>query len=217
MIYSVGHSILDEHKFEELIDNVDILWDIRSHPGSKWPQFNRQYMETWMERLGKKYVWKPELGGWRNMHLKLRDEFLKYNVDVAKYSGQKFPKGHIAKKFKPQDLPLFEGKTIIRPTWTNVGLYDYSWFMILPEFIEAAQELIELGKTEHVGIMCCECLWWKCHRSMVSDYIVSKSSDILHLQPKFQFHSTVIGNRLERYDTRIIEIWNSRQPASAVP
>jgi len=200
MIYSIGHSTLEIPKFLELIKEIDVVLDVRSHPTSHWPQYRQEEMQQWLPKNGKKYEWEPGLGGWDKRHSPLLEEMKQYDVDLTSYLKGKFPKQTIAKKI--QNYPLFEGS---KPTWTSRGLYDYSFFMKTNEFKDALGKLME--RKENIGILCCELLWWKCHRSMISDVIVYQKSDVVHLQPKRVKHSDVIGNRLSRYDQRIIENW----------
>lgn len=207
MLYSVGHSTLDETSFASLIEPLDVIIDVRSHPTSKWPQFRKEHLETWLPRVGKKYEWEPGLGGWTEKHLPLTEQFK--NVDIPVYAKGKFPKQRIGKTLA--ETPLLDQK----PSWTNVGLLDYSYFMMLPEFQEAAKRVIERGGTENLGLMCCELLWWKCHRSMIADFIVWAGSDIIHLQPKLTYHSKCIGNRLERYEPEVISSWKTSNSTSA--
>jgi uncharacterized protein (DUF488 family) len=211
MLYSVGHSTLDIPSFIGTIKDVDVVMDIRSHPTSKWPQFRKEEMERWLPEHGKSYEWRPALGGWRDVHLSLRDKFIS-KLDIEPYTRGKFPKQIIAADAAGGGV-----------SWTNRGLYDYSWFMTLPEFIESANQLIERSRTENIGILCCEALYYKCHRSMVADYVVFNHCDVIHLQPRFRqknkvkfvdgykqiLHSNVIGNRIDRYDPEIRNIWSA--------
>ena len=198
MIYSIGHSNLSRQAFLELIAPVDVVIDVRSHPGSIHVQFDIEELKDWLPRAGKQYEWEPRLGGWRAEHLSLADQFLQHDVDVAAYAGSKFPKQRIAKK-----------RPAAEPAWTNYGLWDYSFFMTLPEFMEAAKQIAERGAIENIGLMCCEVLWWKCHRSMIADYLVFRGFDMMHLQPRQTLHSTVIGYRLDRYDQAVQSAWDS--------
>lgn len=197
MIYTIGHSNLTIDDFLTLIEPISTIIDIRSHPGSVHPQFRYENISKWLPQTGKCYELNLHLGGWRTVHLPLAPQFETHGVDIAAYAHQKFPKQRIAR----------DNPSTTTPTWTNQGLYDYSWYMSLDEFISAASELIQRSHTEDIAIMCCESLWWKCHRSMVSDYIVWAGNDAIHLQPKTTNHSAVLGNRLQRYDKRIINSW----------
>lgn len=201
MIYTLGHSTLTADDFLALVEPVQTIIDVRSHPGSVHPQFNKEAMELWLD--GKKgYEWEPRMGGWRDVHLSLAPKFDQYGIDIRSYSGRKFPKQRIAAKRSGKE-----------PSWTNVGLYDYSFFMTLPEFHEAAVELIERGKKEDVAIMCCEVLYWKCHRASIADYLYFMGVESVHLQPKITQHSKVIGNRIERYEPEVIECWKQWKEA----
>ncbi len=204
MIYSIGHSTLDWSDFVEMLRdvNIDVLADIRSHPSSRWEQFQGENMKKSLSKAKIRYEFVPQLGGWTEDHYWMADKFLKHNVDLAIYSKGKFPKQRIAKVMKNDNIND-------KPSWTNQGLWDYEWFMTLPEFLQAADDMIRrVRKTgENIGIMCCEVLWWKCHRSLVADYMLFRGETVTHLQPKFTPHTQCIGNRLDRYEDEVMQIW----------
>ncbi len=169
------------------------------------------------EYLGSRYEWSPGLGGWTNKHyLELYasgelSKFVNRGVSIRTYSHGWFPKQHIA--------DTIAHGTKARPIWTSRGLYDYSWFMTLPEFLAAADALNDRDLA--IGIMCCEALYFKCHRSMVSDYLVWRGFEVLHLSPKYRqvnkvkfvvgrratSHRAVLGNRIARYHPDILKCW----------
>lgn len=190
MIYSVGHSTHPAQEFFELLDGLTTtLVDIRSHPTSIWPQFRRAQLEQLCAAHGVTYLWEPRLGGWTEAHAALGEEMATHGVDLTGYMGGHFPKQLISQRY--------------RGGWTNRGLYDYSWFTTLPEFAAAVGEL-----PDSCAIMCAEALWWKCHRSMVADFIVAHGGDVRHIKPtrpkrptttRFTRHSEQIGDRLHRY------------------
>jgi len=49
------------------------------------------------------------------------------------------------------------------------------------EFHEGVQELIKLATDETVSIMCAEALYWKCHRSMIADFLKSEGITVTHI------------------------------------
>lgn len=102
-------------------------------------------------------------------------------------------------------------KLSLAPQWWSQGLYDYAYFMIQPEFKEDVAELIARSKVEDVAICCCESLYYKCHRSLISDYCAFIGVESYHLfaNNRTKFHTTVLGDRLERYPSDILEIWKS--------
>lgn len=203
MIYTIGHSTLEKEQFLEIAQPIDIIWDIRSHPGSKWPQYQLENLKEWLPKAGIGYHLELGLGGWRGAHLPLEDRFRNYSVDLAVYANRRFPKQRIAAKISEEFGD--------RPHWYNQGLWDFQFFMMLDEFFDAAVKLVEASYEQNIGIMCCECLWWKCHRSMVADYLAFNGIDAIHLQPKPIAHSEVLGNRLERYHPDVLKAWDEHR------
>lgn len=204
MIFTLGHSTLSVADFINNIPNIQTIADIRSHPtSSKWTHFTKEEMSQWLPNYGKKYIWMPQLGGWRTEHVfnaELVHNMSTHGVDITVYHG-KFPKQRIA-----ATRPDVDDK---KPTWVSQGLYDYSWFMTLPEFHQGAKDLVAMAKDENVAIVCSEARWWRCHRSMVSDYLYYYKVDSYHIiNGKSKPHSDRIGNRIERYDQQIINTWS---------
>lgn len=221
-IYTIGHSTFSESDFLTLADkHFTTLIDTRSHPGSRWPQHNREEMEKWVPKAGVGYEWWPELGGWNADlgHSELVAEMLTHGVDIRPYLGRKFPKQRIAAEEAPTAVP----------SWTNTGLRDYSFFTATHGFLEAADRLIERGRVENVAIMCCECQWWRCHRSMIADYLAYRNVECVHIMPhmrqknlvkyvsgsKLKPHSLVLDNRLDRYEPYVKTAWRNYSEAHA--
>lgn len=141
----------------------------------------------------------------------MADHFSERLVDLKAYATGKFPKQRIAKGKIPEpngqlDLPS------VKPAWTNQGLYDYSYFMSLPEFVEGAEALMERGSREDVAIMCCEAVPWRCHRSMVCDYLAHRGVESYHVfGGRVKTHSSMLGNRLDRYEVEVVSSWPPRK------
>lgn len=205
-IFTVGHSKLEKEAFLALVSGLDVLVDVRSHPSSKWPLFVKESLETVLPAAGIQYLWEPDLGGWSERYPQRRDFAISHGVNFDAYAKGKFPKGQIAAQKEITD----------RPTWYNQGLFDYSVFMAIDEFIKAANYLIEIGKTANVAIMCCEATWWRCHRSMISDYLAYLGYDSTHLirsgkKISSTSHAKVLSNRLERYEQFIKDKWETHK------
>ncbi|HUK77559.1 MAG TPA: DUF488 family protein, partial [Thermoleophilia bacterium] len=59
-----------------------------------------------------------------------------------------------------------------------------------------------------LAILCSEALWWRCHRSMVADFVVYAGGEVVHLQPARTLHSAAIGDRLSRYAPEVLAAWD---------
>lgn len=224
MIYTLGHSTLtkDEFSFAAKSRKVSTILDIRSHPTSKWEWFWKEKMEEWLPKAGLAYEWWPQLGGWTKRHLEFKGKFGPRGVDLDVYAKGKFPKQRIGKDFEAPDEPQL-GLPGVKPAWTNVGLYDYQFFLSIPEAVRGLKDLVERGLREDVAIVCSEAQWWRCHRSMVSDALASAGVASLHVMPTFRQkdlqkyvagtkvinHFAVLGNRLERYEPDVVEAWDA--------
>jgi hypothetical protein len=196
MIYSVGHSTLEEGAFLALLRPLDVLVDVRSHPSSKWPQHRKESLEKTLPANNIEYIWEPDLGGWTEKYLHHKEWAVPMGVDVDVYARGKFPRQRIAADTGQRGI-----------SWWNIGLYDYSVFMMTPEFLRAADLLLEQGKTKNIGILCAEATWWRCHRSMIADYLYYRGTVVQHLLGK-RASPHPIGNRLERYHPDIKKTWD---------
>ncbi len=51
------------------------------------------------------------------------------------------------------------------------GFRNYADHMETEEFRRGIEELLALAANQRVAYMCAERLWWRCHRSLISDYL----------------------------------------------
>jgi hypothetical protein len=90
---------------------------------------------------------------------------------------------------------------------------NYQWHTTTPEFLAAADELVAAAAAAPVAVLCAEGVWWRCHRSMIADFLVATGHDAVHLQPARVAHSEVIGDRLQRYDPEVLDVWRRHAAA----
>lgn len=65
--------------------------------------------------------------------------------------------------------------------WRVAAFRGYADYMETDEFKKAIGELESLAAKKHVAFMCAEALWWRCHRSLVSDYLKHKGWTVTHI------------------------------------
>jgi uncharacterized protein (DUF488 family) len=66
--------------------------------------------------------------------------------------------------------------------WRNDAFRGYADHMETAEFVEGIARLKEA--TERWGgaaIMCAEAVWWKCHRSLIADYLKAQGAEVIHV------------------------------------
>lgn len=58
---------------------------------------------------------------------------------------------------------------------------NYADYMLTPQFEKAIDRLVERAPPQNTTIMCAEAVYFRCHRMLVSDYLVSKGHKVLHI------------------------------------
>ena len=65
--------------------------------------------------------------------------------------------------------------------WQHPSFRAYADFMETETFKEGVKELEKLASKQCVACMCSETLWWRCHRSMISDYLKADGWEVMHI------------------------------------
>jgi uncharacterized protein (DUF488 family) len=91
----------------------------------------------------------------------------------TEYVWEKDMGGRRGRQMPPEESP---NVALRDPSFRNYG--DY---MLSEKFREAAQRLVERAEKASTAIMCAELLYFRCHRMLVSDYLVSHGHTVLHI------------------------------------
>ena len=66
--------------------------------------------------------------------------------------------------------------------WRNASFRGYADYMETDEFRKGAERLLDLAsETGLTAIMCAEAVWWRCHRSLISDYLKVRGIEVIHI------------------------------------
>ena len=66
--------------------------------------------------------------------------------------------------------------------WRNDAFRGYADHMETPEFVAGIARLEEATERRSaVAIMCAEAVWWKCHRSLIADYLKAQGAEVIHI------------------------------------
>jgi uncharacterized protein (DUF488 family) len=84
--------------------------------------------------------------------------------------------------------------------WTHAAFRAYADHIGSEEFAEGLTELLMLAGGLRTAIMCAEVLWWRCHRRLIADVLVSLGVTVVHLfaPGKSEIHRLRPPARLEK-------------------
>jgi len=160
-IWTIGHSTRAIHDFISLLkeNEIKLLADVRAWPGSKrYPQFNKDALAESLNAHGIRYEHFPELDGKR--------------------------------KSKPDSR---------NTVWRNASFRGYADYMETEQFQKGVERLLAFSRSDGLGsrrserdgweattpfaiaIMCAEAVWWRCHRSLISDYQKARGVEVIHI------------------------------------
>ena len=63
----------------------------------------------------------------------------------------------------------------------NASFRNYADHMLTPDFEHAIAELIALAEKSPTAYMCSERVYFRCHRMLVSDWLVAHANDVQHI------------------------------------
>ena len=142
----------------------------------------------------------------------LRQYQIEIVVDVRHFaSSRRFPhfnktplrRSLAAAGIRYEHMPELGGRRAARRdshnlAWRNESLRGYADYMETRPFIDAVESLLEIARGGRTAIMCAEAVWWRCHRSMIADYLKAGGTQVLHIlgTTKLQEHPYTSAARL---------------------
>ena len=100
----------------------------------------------------------------------LRDELAPYQIGYERIAELGGLRGRSAAV--PPEVNAF---------WENQSFHNYADYALSDQFADALAELIGLSSARSCAIMCAEAVWWRCHRRIIADYLLSHGRNVLHL------------------------------------
>ena len=126
----------------------------------------------------------------------LRENGIKVVADVRTYPGSKrypqFGREALTKSLtdagiRYEHFPELGGRRKPKPdskntAWRNEMFRGYADYMGTECFRKGIYRLFDLAKkTGPMAIICAEAVWWRCHRSLISDYLKARGVEVLHI------------------------------------
>lgn len=65
--------------------------------------------------------------------------------------------------------------------WRVRNFRNYADYALTPIFASGLARLRERGTQNRCAIMCAEAVWWRCHRRIITDYLLAAGEDVMHI------------------------------------
>jgi uncharacterized protein (DUF488 family) len=65
--------------------------------------------------------------------------------------------------------------------WRHPAFRAYAQHLRSDDFAQGLQALLHVAKASRTAIMCSELLWWRCHRRLIADVLLSCGWEVLHI------------------------------------
>ncbi len=65
--------------------------------------------------------------------------------------------------------------------WRVLAFRNYADYAETDAFRAGLDELLTLAREHRCAIMCAEAVWWRCHRRIISDYLLSRGIPVDHI------------------------------------
>ncbi|HEX3281005.1 MAG TPA: DUF488 domain-containing protein [Pyrinomonadaceae bacterium] len=125
----------------------------------------------------------------------LTSQHIEALVDVRSFPGSRrypqFNKQQLATSLPVNGIAYFHlpelggrrqaRKDSINTAWKNQSFRGYADHMASEEFQQGIERLLEIAGGKRTAVMCAEALWWRCHRSMISDFLKARGLEVVHI------------------------------------
>ena len=65
--------------------------------------------------------------------------------------------------------------------WENAAFRFYADYALGEPFESGLSALLQLAAERPTAMKCAEAVWWRCHRRIVADYLLSRAHAVLHI------------------------------------
>jgi uncharacterized protein (DUF488 family) len=65
--------------------------------------------------------------------------------------------------------------------WRVQGFRNYADYALTPPFAAGLAQLRHQGHARRCAIMCAEAVWWRCHRRIITDYLLAAGEQVSHI------------------------------------
>jgi uncharacterized protein (DUF488 family) len=113
-------------------------------------------------------------------------------------------------------LPDLGGRRAARPDsrntrWRNASFRGYADYMETLAFDVAIERLEAIAAKGTTAILCAEAVWWRCHRSLIADYLLARGAAVSHIVDvhkitphRYTEPAQVVDGKLSYVENRLI-------------
>jgi len=65
--------------------------------------------------------------------------------------------------------------------WENQSFHNYADYAMTDAFRSGLAKVRELGHARRCAVMCAEAMWWRCHRRIITDYLIAAGETVSHI------------------------------------
>jgi uncharacterized protein (DUF488 family) len=116
-------------------------------------------------------------------------------ADVRNFPGSRryphFNKESLEASLKKENISYIHYKDLggrrkpvpgsVNTAWRHEAFRGYADYMQTEEFQTALADLKSQAIKQHTAYMCSEAVWWRCHRSLISDQLKSEGWTVMHI------------------------------------
>jgi uncharacterized protein (DUF488 family) len=71
---------------------------------------------------------------------------------------------------------------------SSPGFRNYADYMTTDEFVAGVRQLLEIAARSRSACMCAEAVYWRCHRRLLSDYLVAHGVEVTHIMAPYKLY-----------------------------
>jgi uncharacterized protein (DUF488 family) len=84
--------------------------------------------------------------------------------------------------------------------WRVDAFRNYADYAATADFNAGLGRLLELAALRRTAIMCSEAVWWRCHRRIISDYLLAREIPVLHIMAPHKIEPAVLTPNTHRLE-----------------
>jgi uncharacterized protein (DUF488 family) len=98
--------------------------------------------------------------------------------------------------------------------WQNQSFHNYADYALSDAFGEGLEQLLAIAAERMTAIMCSEAVWWRCHRRIIADYLLTEGRSVRHLMGSGRIEPASLTPAATKRDGRLVYPASIDEPAA---